>query len=371
MRRIIFLLLALSVALWAGDTVKIIKDPKPTCVETEYQNLVKVRELQESEDSEEFLVTPFSLVVDSRGHIFVYDAYQVRIFHFDPELKLVRAFLQRGQGPGEIGGNGPMYSRLFLRGQEIYLPDSMNRKVICFTTNGELKREIPYKPRGLQNMSVALDHEGHIYLHSDNNPDNPNVIDCLDSNGDFLRGYLARSKILVGLFEKFRMESKQFPGMVGNGWYGAVSEINLFFTLNQQDQLLVYSPASGQFWRFHHGKLQSAARLWPKNALEDYQKKAREISGIRNGFALFFRGLLPDGDHSERFFLSYGNFQGGDKNFLYQFDEAGNLIKVFCMPNPRGSFVQVRCKKHDRFYAVTRNQFKNLTISVYQEEKHE
>ncbi|MDY0297622.1 MAG: hypothetical protein RB296_09925 [Acidobacteriota bacterium] len=387
MKRVVMLILLLIIvgvfATFAiADEVTIIKNPKPTCVEKEYRQLVKVRELKELEDSEDFLVEPRSLVVDERGHIFAWDAAQAKIFQYDPDLNLVRTFCRRGQGPGEIGGNGPRFVRLFLRGREIYLPDEINRKIICFDTNGDLIKETPMKRRGLQIRSLAVDSQDQVYLFSDNNPGNPHCIDCLDADGGFMRGYLDRSELKVGLYTKFEskvlatkfprgLKSKISKGIVNLSWYDMVSESHLLFSVIPNDQLLVYLPASGQFRAFGRGKLKVSVRLWPEKALRDYRKKAIKLSELQGAFAPFFLGLIPDYDNPEYFFLNYGNFQNGEKNYLYKFNLSGELTGVFYMSNPKRSFVQVNCKRAHQFYAIDRNQFGNLTIKIYMEENHE
>ncbi|MDX9812636.1 MAG: hypothetical protein RBU28_09620 [Bacteroidales bacterium] len=368
---VLLVLLGMFTTFAVADEVTIIKNPKPTCVEKEYRQLVKVKELREDEDSEDFLVEPRSLVVDERGHIFAWDAAQAKIFQYDPDLSLVRTFCCRGQGPGEFGGNGPRFVRLFLRDREIYLPDEINRKIICFDTNGNLIKETPMKRRGLQITSLAVDSQGHIYLHSDNNPGNPHCIDCLKSNGDFNRGYLDRSEMLVGLFSIFKPNSGRFSSVMRVGWYTHLSELNLLFSVIPNNQLLVYLPASGQFRAFGRGKLKVSVRLWPEKALRDYRKKAMKLSEQPGAFVPFFFGLIPDHDNAEYFFLNYGNFQNGEKNYLYKFNLSGELNGVFYMSNPKRSFVQVNYKRNHQFYAIDRNQSGNLTIKIYKEENHE
>ncbi|MDY0297624.1 MAG: hypothetical protein RB296_09935 [Acidobacteriota bacterium] len=364
---VLLVLLGMFATLAGADEVTIIKDPQPTCVEKEYRQLVKVKELREDEDAEEFLVKPCSLVVDERGHIFAWDAAQAKIFQYDPELNLVRTFCRRGQGPGEISGNGPVYINLFMRGKEIYFPDSYKGKVICFNTDGELVREIPFKPKGLQNASVALDQSGNIYLHSDNYPGNRYCIDCLDPRGNFVRGFLSRSHLHVGLFVEFKMKPLKYPTGMPNSWYAYVNDWFPLIAVNRSGHLLAYSSASGMLWVFHKGKLTRTLKLWPEKALRDYKKTAFEDSGKGGVFSTFFGDLILDGDYADRFFLNYGNFRNGKKNHLYQFDLSGRLIRVYSISNHSRSVVQVKCKRHKKFYALNWNDFNNLTIQVFGE----
>ena len=372
MIRVIILIMGLIVALPAADEVKIIKDLKPTCVEKEYRRLVKVKELKEDENAEEFLVKPCSLVVDERGHIFVMDAAQAKIFHYDPDLNLVRTFGRRGRGPGEFGWSGHAYVQLFLRGNEIYLPDSYNRKILCFNTEGELVKEIPIKSRGLENRSVSLDQSGNLYLHSDNFPGNPHCIDCLDCRGNLLRGFLARSNLRIGLFVEFKMKShavgqRGHVRKMPNSWYAYVHEWFPLIAVNSSGHLLAYSSASGMLWVFHEGRLKETLRLWPGKALMDYRETAIEDAKAAGMFSPFFSDLILDGDHANRFFLNYGNFRNGKENYLYQFDLSGKLIRVYSIPNLSRSVVQVKYKRHKKFYALDRNNFNNFTIRVFGE----
>ncbi|HDP95938.1 MAG TPA: hypothetical protein ENN40_11350 [Candidatus Aminicenantes bacterium] len=167
------------------------------------------------------------------------------------------------------------------------------------------------------------------------------------------------------------MKPFKYPTRMPNSWYAYVSEMMPFFTVNTLDQLLAYSSASGMLWVFHEGELIKTLRLWPGKALRDYRETALEGSRKGGVFSPFFGDLILDGDHADRFFLNYGNFRSGKKNYLYQFDLSGKLIQVYSISNHSRSIVQVKSKRDNKFYSINRNQFNNLTIMIYEEGKNE
>lgn len=373
MKRIILVWLVMSMALWATDAVRIIKNPAPTCVESNYQRLVKVKELQESEDAEDFLVKPWSLVVDDRGHVFVYDAAQSKIFQYDSDLKPVRTFGSRGQGPGEIGGGGHVFADLFIKGREIYFPDTYNRKIICFNTDGELVREIPIRERVSYMNAIVVDQTGNFYLHADNTPDNRNIVDCHNGSGVFIKGFLDRSDLLAGLFFKAETRTNKqihIPQQYRPSWYFPSNPSNIMFSITKKDQLLILSSTSGILWVFNKERIQRRVKLWPKKALLDYRTKL-ENATRDGGFYSFFKGIFADQDDPDRFFLYYGYFEKKPKLYLYEFDLSGALKKVYYILNPKRSFISIRYKSNGKFYGISRNRFQNLTISVFKEGENE
>lgn len=370
MKRVIILIVAMIVALPVADEVTIIKNPKPTCVEKEYRQLVKVKELREEEDAEEFLVKPCSLVVDERGHIFAWDAAQAKIFQYDPDLNLVRTFGRRGQGPGEIGGSGPLYAKLYLRGDELLLPDYSNRKILCFSTKADRVRDIPIRDRFSPMYCAAVDAAGRIYLSRDNQDDNQYVIDCHDGSGMYIRGYLDYAHMLQGLFRKVFYKSRILSGKMANRmrchWYTINTPSNPLFSVSHDNRLVVYSATSGNLWVYCDGKLLNSARLWPRNALSDYKAKLNSIAD-ENSFFYFFRDLFLDRENPDSAFLQFGYFEQGDRMFLYRFNMSGKLENVYYVQSPKRAYISIHYKHGNKYYGITMNKHMNYTLSIFQE----
>lgn len=372
MKSIIFFLVILCMQVWPMEEVKIIKNPSPNCIETNFKELVKYKELKESEDAKEFLVNPFSLVVDENENIFVYDNILAKIFKYDSNLKLVKTFGNKGKGPGEIGGLGAKYllGSLFIKKNIIYFGDWYNNKIICFNTNGDLIREIPFKRRLSFEIVPAVDHYGNIYLHADHNESNKYIIDCFDKNGKYAGGLLDRVNLFVGLFMKSEPELPKNPRGISPDWYSTSTSTNIQYSINERDQLLIYSSSSGYFWVFDHGKLQKTAKIWPKNALADYKVSLKEAAEM-GGFFPFFRKLIFDQDNPDHFLLHYGCYKNGDNDYFYQFDLNGKLGKIYYILNKKKTYISIEYKKNSKFYGFSKNNDDNLTISIYKESQNE
>jgi hypothetical protein len=219
-------------------------------------------------------------------------------------------------------------------------------------------------------MSPVIDNNGYIYLNSDPKKDSKYIIDCFDKKGEYLRGFLDRSNLFVGLYLKSEPKLQKNPGKENPDWYSMSASSNIQYSINKKDQLLVYSTTSGYFWVFTKGKLKRTGKLWPRNALSDYKICLKEVAEM-GGFYPFFDKLLIDQDDPDNFLLNYQYFKNGDKRFLYKFDFSGKLDKVYYVVNPQKSFISFEYKKNRKFYGITKNKDNNLTISIYKEEKNE
>ena len=67
---IIFLLSSINV--YSSD-IKIIKNPKPNMVESNYVQLKKIKTVSADLGRDEFLFNPVSITIDSNCNLFVYD----------------------------------------------------------------------------------------------------------------------------------------------------------------------------------------------------------------------------------------------------------------------------------------------------------
>jgi len=364
----LFILLVCCGMMLPGEDVKIIKNPVPNCVESHFTELVKCGEVMDNGDSEEFMVRPMSLVADERGHVFAYDAFHAVIFQYDSDLRFVRIFGRRGQGPGEIGLEKRTPVEICIRGKEIYVPDAINSKILCFNTDGQLVREISMNTRRAFFYALAVDRSGRIYFRGDRESGNRHVVDCYNGHGEYVRGFLEKENLLAGLFFKAEIKSefqKRIPERFRVSWYLPGPGSNSSFAVTDSDRLLIYSSTSGYFWVFRKGKLYKSGRLWPRDALEDYRIRLEDCIE-KGGFFPFFSQLFLDEDDPECFFLYYGYFRKGSRMYLYQFDLSGELRRVYFIHDPQRRFTWIRFKRHQKFYAVTRNAEEDLTVTVFQ-----
>lgn len=377
MKLFIVMLLLLFSSAWARQEVKVIKNPMPNMEEQNYTRLIKYRELKETGDNAEFLAHIESLTVDNDSNVYAFDPIQGKVFKYDSELKLIRTFAGKGQGPGELTPGGRFtIAELQVRNGIVYLADRMGRKIICFSTEGVFLREIVFRNRQSMELCPVVDQAGNIYLHADIGEQNEHVIDCYDENGHYKKGFLQKANLLTALFSEY--EQKRDPEIIRRlpkdvflpSLYNTSTKSNTLFAINQKNQLLVYSPTSGNFWVFSGAELQISTRLWPRKALHDHKMKCDDALK-RGGFYSFFNELIPDLDQDDNFFLDYGLSIEEDKSFLYEFSNQGKLQRVLYVNNPKRRFTSFKAKKNNRYYAITRNDDQNLTITVFKEGKYE
>jgi len=353
----------------SGEEVVIIKNPAPNCVESSFTELVKCGEVADQADSDEFLVRPMSLVVDERGYVFVYDSHQAGIFQYDSKLNLVRTFGNRGRGPGEIGLQKYSMASMVIKGKEIYLPDAENRKILCFSTNGKMVREIPMKNRRSLFYKMDVDASRNIYLTGDRESMHSYVVDVYTKNGEYQGGILDKEKLLTGLFFKAEFISRfkhKVPDRFRVTWYSSGPGSNCHFAITDGNMLLINSSTSGYYWVYKKGKLYKSGRLWPRDALKDYRIRLKR-SLKKNGFFPFFPHMFLDKDDPDCFFLYYGYFHEGSRLYLYKFDLSGKLHQVYYVQDPKRRFAWFRFKRHGKFYAITNDGSGERTVSVFEE----
>jgi hypothetical protein len=91
-----------------------------------------------------------SLAVDGAGRIFTLDPKVVRIRVFGPDGRLVRAFGQKGQGPGELRGPG---SIVVAPDGSLVVLDVLNHRMSAFTSEGKPLKDESF---GLSNIAEVV-----------------------------------------------------------------------------------------------------------------------------------------------------------------------------------------------------------------------
>jgi len=100
--------------------------------------------------------------VDDEEYMVIVDAKECQIKVYDRDGKHFRSFGSKGQGPGEIGF---LYYLAIFQGNKIVVYDQTNAKVIFFSREGKLLKEVPSgKHRGLRKFE--MDSEGCFYATS-------------------------------------------------------------------------------------------------------------------------------------------------------------------------------------------------------------
>jgi hypothetical protein len=112
-------------------------------------------------DEQAMLGSPFSLVVDDDGNLFILDIKAGDIKKFDTQGKYLMSISRRGQGPGEL--QGPFRIQM-TRDKEIVAHCLASNRLIYFTSEGDYLRETPLikVPRAI----IIMDSRGDLICHA-------------------------------------------------------------------------------------------------------------------------------------------------------------------------------------------------------------
>jgi len=356
----VFIIAATS--MWGGDdSFTVIKNPKPTCEEKVYVELVKVGEIIPNLDDEKFLVFPLEVEVDGNGNIFVYDSKQVMIFKYDRNLKYVATLGKPGRGPSELGCTPREAAcvSLFTGSDNIlYVGDRKNAAIHCFNLDGTFIKDIRIKSfRGAAIDSIK-DQKNNFYSYT--TLGNDKCIAIYNEKGELNGSLLDRKELDFSLFFS--------PGRtVLNGSHQFPCKFSIPFGVVDNGRLAVFNHNSGYFYIFSNGRLQTKKPLWPKKALEFYKWSLSQIKDEREWFP-YFTGFFIDNDNKKFFYLNLGKTKDNQKFPVYMFDLKGKLIKVFYVDgrNTNG-YIRFQCKRNNLFYAIGPNKDDERTIFIYKE----
>lgn len=345
--------------------VHVYKKPQPTCVEKNYVELKKVKEVEEDLDAPAFLVKPCSIVADGDGNVFVMDLMFRKIYKYDKDLNFVKSFGGKGRGPAEFGdglGGGTGMIQLYLSSDNlIYAGDRAGRKIICFDTDGNLVKEFRLNVKGFPFIFPKMDDKGNFYIHSRNN----HVIDVYKRSGELKNSLLPQKILASGLFYKLRRPLNQL------GVYGETSPDNCGFECLSDGRIIVLAKFSGIIYFLEDGKL-TQKKFWPKHLLETYKKEFKEARGDEDskyeGLISFYERLILDKDNEAFFYLPYGGVGKEIRSFIYQFDFNGGLKNVYFLVEPvKGYFTRFYYKRNGLFYCIGSDNNYNKTLKIYKE----
>lgn len=143
------------------DDVKIIqnkKKPDPPKGTPSKMILELETVIGESEDPDKAFSQLSSFVVDDGGTIYALDFKEQKIKVFDDSGQFIRAFGEKGQGPGEL----QMPAGIHLApGNKLAVDDALAKKMVYFTKEGKYVRNVSYATR-LALVNLLMDPHGNF-----------------------------------------------------------------------------------------------------------------------------------------------------------------------------------------------------------------
>jgi|GEM_PF-3830362 len=362
----------------SGISCEIVKDPKPTHFEREYVNLKLVKEQKEDLNSKLFLFRPGRPVVDDKGFIYVFDSYQQAVLRFDPELRATGTIGRGGEGPGEFRVNPSGFGYIYVRGDRLYVGDSMPRMIHCFSIpDGKFIRDIKVEDKINRQYVPVVDEGGSIYLHAGaykfpyvgkngipfiRSLRDPAIIDKFDGQGKRLGSLLieqARKDLCKGLFAEFRGADR--------GRYVSSDSLNVFFDALGRDWMLVYLFVPSTYYLIERGNVVRQGNLWPNNGLLRLKKRMNQDNW---GMIFDHYYCFIDQDDFRHFYLAITLDNGGQlEQCIYQFSLEGKLVKVYRIKYEKGvPIVTFFAKRFQNLYGIAGGK-DDMRFVIYKEDK--
>jgi len=153
MKKFVFILFSFLLFLPLVYSQKIIENPKKP-LNPNAGRILKVKEILRIKDQGEefFFKRPQFVKVSEDGFIFLHDSNQ--LLKFTPEGQFMKNLLKKGQGPGEI----QQFVRYVLQGEDIFIYDSGNSKILHMNLEGKLLEEFHLTERYSLLLGLLGDH---------------------------------------------------------------------------------------------------------------------------------------------------------------------------------------------------------------------
>lgn len=333
--------------------INIIKHPKPTMKEKQYVHLQKVKVIDADLGNDEFLFNPSSMTIDENNNLYVYDNLQAKIFKFDEDLKLLKSFGRKGNGPGEFSGTGFTYMVVIKIGRDgkLYANDVRVGKMIVFNQNGKYIRDFRYKVGTM--LTPIADIHGNVYFTSVKE----GTIDVSNEKQVKLRSFDYDRENFNYLF--YKPEPMLMKLTIQN------PSTELLMDLTLDSKLLIYFQSSSTMVVIKNKKVVNKIRIWPEEALASYKTEIIELlKQNKEKFKKLFPRLFVDENNDNHFYLQLGKNRKRNINALYQFNLKGELLKIFYVRLNEPSFTRFELKKKDLFYAI-----EDEKVTIYKEGK--
>lgn len=352
----VVLLMAMSMNVFAAN-INVIKEPKPTLVESRYVELNQTGSVDEDLGDKGFLFYPKSFTSDSAGNVYVYDSLQAKVFKFDKNLNVITSFGDKGAGPGEFSGvskTRPVWLNIGPDGN-LYANDVLARKVMVFNLKGKFIHDLVYGYDRVVKKPV-LDGKGNLYLYSLGEDQSMNFKNL--ENKPILRvGFIEDSFAYLYRVPNLEQGTRRHKYIL----YATVLEM-MQMDITPGGNILVYYPTDSTLLILKNGKILRRIKLWPRNALAWHKTALLRFMKLdKTASKNMFFNLFADSDDANLFYLQLGRDERKQKNFLYQFDLNGQVRKVFYVTYKQGDpYTLFRSKVNGGFLAIREEKIVQL-----------
>lgn len=353
MKKVLFLLTILGTILYISVfqlNAQKFYSPKPTHFEklAPKVELEVVKEISGDLESDILIVRPRSLTVDDRGFLHIYDAMFKKVFIFNDQFKFVKFYARQGQGPGEFNGSDMGRGKLYSSGDGlIYAGDSFNYKIMGFTKNGELKKEIRLERNNNQEFHTVVDAQGNYYVF--NPPSGNGIIDMYNAANKLEFTFLRREHN-----DTFAVYKPRHPGgLWPKDTYTKPTLINTYYNILPGKRLIVYLANPSKIFIFNGKKLETQFQILPEFAMAKHKKTMAEAvasarkRGGHGGMVNLIDYLFIDRDNNKHFYLNSWVDESGRQQIL-KFNLSGDLVQVLLTPPKK--YCRILAKRNNLFF---------------------
>ncbi len=317
--------------------IEVIKNPRPTCVEKNYSSLVLAKTILEI-DEKTFLLQAVRMTADGRGNIYVYDNLQCKIFKFNKNNEFVKAFGEKGKGPGALSSGPNLVTIYYGKDDRLYAYSSIKGEIMSFTADGKHIKNYNLKPWRI--CRPMVDSKRHVYFPSAQD----GMIDVVDGEMNVKTTLLSDKEYHRCLF------------IEPNFYFSRTEIFPNFFNTNvnflSDSKIVIYNRNTSTIYLLDKNhKLVKKANLWPQKALESYRSRLAAFQveeDFENSWVSLFH--LPFIDEDNKNILYLQTITDEFKVLLYAFNLDGHLVKV--LKFEEDGFVRFQLKINNLFYGT-------------------
>jgi len=333
----------------AKDNYNVIRTPLPTS--HGLKKLIKLKEIRSVEDLTSEDIPGFAIVtaatVDPSGNFYFFDHKYSAIIKLDKNLKFVKSFGRKGEGPGEF--KTPHHPTAIgltvgLDGH-LYYSSVMGKRIMKFALDG--KYLDTFQVQHFKPFQAAVDEKGKIFLTSTRDQF---VFEVYDRQMKPIKKFLPNSIRSTFLFSD-PPDCVLYRLRVPDSYYimnRFLANGDLLVASSQDLSLMILDKSSGEIKKqFYAWDDYILAELELK--LKAMQEKVKR-TGASCGYTRGISRLLVD--NCDNIFLVFNDSM--KNKFIYHYSIEGELKQVYRIDSPNARNLVFFHSDNGRFYATSR-----------------
>jgi len=351
MRKTLFtiVMILLTLVSFAKDNYNVIRNPLPTS--HGFKKLIKLKEISSVQDLPGDDIPGFAIIIaataDASGNFYLFDHKYSAIIKLDKNLKFVKSFGRKGEGPGEFKSSLHPSAVGLSVGLDgfFYYSSVMGKRIMKFTLDG--KYLDTFKVQHFKPFKAAVDEKGRIFLTSTRDQF---VLEVYGKQMKPIKKLLPNSIRSTFLFSappdcvlyRLRVPDSYviMTHFLTNG--------DLLVANSQDLSLMILDKSSGEIKKqFYAWDDYILAELPLRmKAMQDKVKRTGATCGYTRGISRLFV------DSCDNIFLVFNDSMRN--MFIYHYSLEGELKQVYRVDTSKNQNLMFFHSENGRFYATTR-----------------